>query len=433
MRRRSFMQTVGVAAAAASAAAPSPADAQTAQTTRNGRLKIAAVEIWKVEGHEETLRGVDHQFQCQAIHIYDEYRPQPYKDSPNPEKVVVPTMAYYLKIKTDAGLEGIYGPVDKDAAIVVQQQLTPYLLGKDPLAIEKLWDELYRSYRHARHGLFMMAISAVDNALWDLKGHYFEAPVYRLLGGPTRSPVEPYASCLGFSLEPEKVRQRALEFKQQGFRHQKWFMAYGPGSGAEGMKKNVELVQILRETVGDDTELMFDSFMGWDLDYAIAVVRQIEKYRPMWMEEPFATEKIDSFAELRRASSVPVASGEHVYGRWEAHKYLSAHAVHVLQCDPEWTGGVSELTKICHVASVFDVRVIPHGHALHAPLHVVASQSPMTCPLVEYLVTKMRDYYHFEKYPLQLVGARFALPERPGFGIELDPAKVEKQTLQQWT
>ena len=211
MRRRSFMRTVGVAAAAASAAAPAQAYAE---TEKNGKLRISAVEIWKVEGHQETMRGVDHQFQAQAIHIYDEYRPQPYEDSPNPQKVVVLATALYLKIKTDAGLEGIYGPVDKESAIVVQQQLAPFLMGKDPLAGEELWDELYRSNRHARHGVFMMAISAVDNALWDLRGRYFEAPVYRLLGGPTRSPVEPYASCLGFSLEPERVRQRALEFKQ---------------------------------------------------------------------------------------------------------------------------------------------------------------------------------------------------------------------------
>jgi L-alanine-DL-glutamate epimerase-like enolase superfamily enzyme len=90
------------------------------------------------------------------------------------------------------------------------------------------------------------------------------------------------------------------------------------------------------------------------------------------------------------------------------------------------------LVKICTVASLYDARVIPHGHSLHAALHVVASQSPMTCPLVEYLVLKMSSYYHFEKNPLVLDHAHFALPDRPGFGIELDPAKVEKQTLASW-
>jgi L-alanine-DL-glutamate epimerase-like enolase superfamily enzyme len=278
----------------------------------------------------------------------------------------------------------------------------------------------------------MMAISALDNALWDLRGRYYEAPVYRLLGGPTRPAVEAYASCLGFTLEPEAVRTRSLQFKSEGFRYQKWFLAYGPGSGAEGMQKNVELVRILREALGDETEIMFDSFMGWDLNYAIAWAKQAEKYRPRWMEESFATEKIESFAQLRRSTSIPVASGEHIYGRWEAQQYLKAGALNVLQTDPEWCGGVSELVKICTVASLYDVQVIPHGHALHAALHVVASQSPMTCPLVEDLIIKMSSFHHFEKQPLGVVNGKIALPERPGFGIELDPGKIEKQTLLRW-
>ena len=414
---------------AAAASLPLPV---LSQSRKNGRLKISAVEIWRLEGRRETLSGVNRQYQAQPLHIYEEHRPKPYRDAPKAEKTTVPTSALYLKIKSDAGLEGLYGPIDKEAAMVVEQQLQRFLTGKDPLAGETLWDQMYRSNRHARHGLFMMAISAVDNALWDLRGRYYEAPVYRLLGGPTRPAVEAYASCLGHSLEPEAVRTRALQFKNEGFRYQKWFLAYGPGSGAEGMQKNIELVRILRETLGENTELMFDSFMGWDLNYAIAWAKQVEKYRPRWMEESFATEKIESFAQLRRSTSIPVASGEHIYGRWEAHQYLKAGALNVLQTDPEWCGGVSELVKICTVASLYDVQVIPHGHALHAALHVVASQSPMTCPLVEDLIIKMSSFHHFEKQPPGVVNGKIALPERPGFGIELDPGKIEKQTLLRW-
>jgi len=424
MRRRSFFASV-----AAAAWLPLPV---LSQSRKNGRLKISAVEIWRLEGRRETWSGVNRQYQAQPLHIYEEHRPKPYRDAPKAEKTTVPTSALYLKIKSDAGLEGLYGPIDKEAAVVVEQQLRGFLTGKAPLAGETLWDQMYRSNRHARHGLFMMAISAVDNALWDLRGRYFEAPVYRLLGGPTRPAVEAYASCLGYSLEPEAVRTRALQFKNEGFRYQKWFLAYGPGSGAEGMQKNIELVRILRETLGEDTELMFDSFMGWDLNYAIAWAKQVEKYRPRWMEESFATEKIESFAQLRRSTSIPVASGEHIYGRWEAHQYLKAGALNVLQTDPEWCGGVSELVKICTLASLYDVQVIPHGHALHAALHVVASQSPMTCPLVEDLIIKMSSFHHFEKQPPGVVNGKIALPDRPGFGIELDPGKIEKQTLLRW-
>ena len=414
MQRRSFL--TGLGAAVAAHAVPLP------------KLKIATVEVAKLDGHRETMAGVDRQFQANPLHIYDELRPAPYHDSPNPTQRSMPVSALYLTIKTDQGLDGLYGPIDREVAIVVLEQLRPFLLGKDALAGETLWDQMYRSNRHSRRGLFLMGISAVDNTLWDLRGRYYKVPVYRLLGGPTRPSAEAYASCLGYSLEPEAVRKRALYFKDEGFRYQKWFLAYGPGDGPEGLRKNVELVRILRETVGDDVQLMFDVFSGWDQTYALEWAKQVERYRPHWIEEAAHPEKIESFANLRRSISFPVASGEHFYGRWEVEEYLKAGALNVVQADPEWCGGVSELVKICTVASLHDVQVIPHGHSIHAALHVVASQSPMTCPLVEYLVLKMNSYYHFEKEAPRPVRGRIALPEGPGFGIEWDPEKVEKQS-----
>lgn len=394
---------------------------------RPARLTIKSLEFVRLEGRYEATAGMDKQHQVQATHVYEELRPKVYRDNPG-AKTHSPVSAIYLKIGTAEGVEGLYGPIDKEAAIVVDQQLKSFLMGKDALANETLWDQLYRLNRHSTRGHYMMAISAVDNALWDARGRYYETPVYRLLGGPTRKAVEAYGSCLGFSVQPDAVRSKCAELKSQGFRHQKWFMAYGPGDGLEGMTKNVEMARVLRETLGDTTEIMFDAYMGWDLNYAVRWAKLAEQYRPRWIEEAFAQEKIESFAALRRATSIPVASGEHFYGRWQAHEYLKAGAVSVVQADPEWCGGVSELVKICSVSTLFDAQVIPHGHSVHAALHVVASQSPMTCPLVEYLITKMRSYYHFEKNPPTPVNGKIELTERPGFGIEFDPAKVEKQS-----
>lgn len=396
-------------------------------------LKIAAVEVWQVKGHRETTRGIDQQYQVNPLDVYDELRKAPYRDSPNPTTTNAPVNALYLKIRTDAGVEGFYGPIDKEVAIVVDEQLRPFLMGKDALAQEKLWDQLYRSNRHARRGFFLMAISAVDNTLWDLRGRYFKTPVYRLLGGPTRSTVEAYASCLGYSLEPEKAQARAAQVKSEGFRYQKWFLAYGPGDGPEGMRKNVDLVRLLRQTVGEDTELMFDVYSGWDLSYALEWAKQVERYRPRWIEEATQAEKIDSFAQLHKGTSIPVASGEHIQGRWEVYDYLKAGALSVVQCDPEWCGGTTELQKICAVASLFDVPVIPHGHSIHAALHLIASQSPAVCPLAEYLILKMKSYYHFEKNPPVLTRAHFPLPDTPGYGIELDDAKVESRDQMHWS
>ena len=394
----------------------------------NGKLRISAVELLQLKGHRDTQTGANSQYQVNPLHVYEELRPPIYQDKAPVRKTVGVTQTY-LRIRTDAGLDGLYGPIDREVAIVVHEQLRSFLTGKDPLAGEALWDQMYRSNRHSRDGIFLMAISAVDNTLWDLRGRYFETPVYRLLGGPTRSSVEVYGSCLGYSLEPEKVRERCLALKAEGYRAQKWFMGYGPGSGPEGLEKNVELVKILRETLGNSTDLMFDAYSGWDVNYALAWAKRVEQYHPRWIEEAAHPEKIESFATLRRGSSVPVASGEHFYGRWEVERYLQAGAVSVVQADPEWCGGISELLKICTVASVHDAQVIPHGHSIHAALHVIASQSPMTCPLAEYLILKMSSYYHFEKHAPAPVKARISLPQTPGFGIELDPTKVEQQSV----
>lgn len=405
----------------------------TAARSGSGPLKISAVEIWRVDGKRKALAGVNNQYQVQPLHVYEEFRPKPYRDNPNPQERDAPTSAMYVTIKTADGLEGIYGPVDLEAATVIDQQLSKFLVGKDALAGEALWDQMHRSNRHSRRGHFIMGISALDNALWDLRGRYFNVPVYRLLGGPTRPKVEVYGSCLGYSVEPELAAKRAAELLAQGYRNQKWFIGYGPGDGLPGLDKNVELVKALRGAVGEDVNLMFDAFSGWNLDYAVAWAKRVEQYHPRWIEEAFHPEKIESFVELRRKTSVPVASGEHFYGRWEVHDYLRAGAVSVVQADPEWCGGTSELVKICAVSSLFDAQVIPHGHGVHAALHVVASQSPMTCPWIEYLINKMASYHHFEKHDYQVVKGYVALPERPGFGIELDPAKVEKKTLMHWS
>jgi L-rhamnonate dehydratase len=395
---------------------------------RPARLKIDKVEFLRLEGSYASQSGVNRQHQVNPSHVYDALRPKEYKDgtaAPTTARVT----ALYLRITTGEGIEGLYGPIDREAAIVVEGQLAPFLKGKDPLAVEALWDQMHRLNRHSRASHYMMAISAVDCALWDLRGRYYNSPVYRLLGGPTRAAATVYGSTLGYSVEPDRIFERARNLKAQGFRHQKWFLAYGPGDGNAGLEKNVNLVRTLREAVGPDGELMFDAFMGWDINYAMAWAKRVEPFAPRWIEEAFHPDKLESFAALRRTTSVPVATGEHFYGRWEVQRFLRNEAISVVQADPEWCGGVSELVKIATLCSSFDAQLIPHGHSIHAAMHVSASQSPMTCPLNEYLILKMQSYYHFEKDAPVPVNGQIALSERPGFGIELDSTKATRMDV----
>ncbi len=333
--------------------------------------------------------------------------------------------ALYLKIQTDEGVTGLYGPIDNEAGMFVDQFFKRRLLGRDPLAYEAFWDAMFRADRHSRGSHYIIGLSAVDNALWDLRGRLFGLPVYRLLGG-SRSKVRAYASCLGFSQEPSALQAKVRELKEQGYRHQKWFVRdRGPSFGPEGVQEDVKVVRLAREASGDDVDLMFDAFWKWDLQYALAWARRAEQYRPRWIEEPFQTADLDAFVEFSRATSIPVATGEHFYGRWDVHNFLKAGAIKVVQADPEWCGGVSELVKTCTLASVHGVNVIPHGHSLHAAMHVVASQPVEVCPLVEYLIQKMENYYDLEKHQPRPVEGMLELPDRPGFGIELDESKIE--------
>jgi len=333
----------------------------------------------------------------------------------------------YLEVHTDEGVTGVFGPVDGPHAMILRREIRDFVVGRDPLAIEQLWDLLLRRNRHARSGYYMMAMSALDCALWDLKGKALGLPVYRLLGGPVQSEVHAYASLLGFSLRPEALAARACEYRDKGYQAQKWFFRWGPGAGGEGAAKNVEMVRVLRGALGEQTALMFDAFNSWDLPYSIDVGRRIAPFRPAWLEEPVPIDRVNALRTIREATGVPVATGEHVYTRWQVRDLLDARAIDVMQADPDWCGGISELVKIAALCSSHDIPVCPHGHSLHAALHVAAACPRTVLPQVEFLVLHQRSKQRFMKGYLEPVGGRIKPPDGPGLGIELDPAKVSSR------
>lgn len=335
--------------------------------------------------------------------------------------------AIHVEVLTDENVSGLFGAIDPRQAYIIATQLRPLLLGQDALATELLFDLMLRLDRHGRSGVFMTAISAIDCALWDLRGKAWGQPVYRLLGGPTRERVPAYASMLGHSVEPDEAARGAADFQAQGFPAQKWFFPNGPGAGQAGLERNIALAQALRAAVGPHYPLMFDAFTSWTLPYARKMLQALEPLNPTWMEEPIPPERVSEFRQLRRASRVPIATGEHVYTRWQTKELLVNEAVDVLQNDPDWTGGISELVKICALASAFEVPVIAHGHSLLAALHVAASQSPVAVPWVEYLVyhQPVKQYFQNPLYAPQ--DGHFTLPTLPGLGMALDERRIEKR------
>ena len=398
------------------------------------KMKITNLHLRKLTGTMETDGTFWEDRLARPIDIYPEYRRAPMDTFENQiDDRYYRIVAWFVDVETDEGATGTAGPLPEAVAFIIDRQLRPILVGKDPGATELLWDQMHRLLVHGRQGEAMMAVSAVDCALWDLKGRVLGQPVHRLLGGPTRQEVPAYASMLGYAVEDlGLVRERALAAQAQGYTAQKWFFRHGPMSGPEGMRKNIDLVRTLRESLGDDNEIMLDCWQSWDLTYAVRMTERIEEFSPRWLEECAMPDRIDTYRELRQRTSIPLSGAEHEYTRWGFKRFVDAGALDVLQPDIYWAGGLSEVMKIAAYATVHDLITIPHGHSTPAGIHFSASQSPVHTPYQEYLVKWNEVHQFFLSSPIRPEGGAIKTPETPGMGMDLDPAKIEHEEVATW-
>ncbi len=366
----------------------------------------------------------------------------------------------YLEITSESGLRGYAGPLLKDQAAAFPpnlsallagrdaadpdqlnfaslwaachpgQALESYAAGKDPLTGAAVWG-IERPARHTATGWLITALSAVDLALWDLRGKTAGQPVWRLLGGQ-RPRLNVYASTLGHSVVPAEARKIARDFFDQGFRRQKWFFGHGLTDGAAGLKENIALAHALREELGPEAILMFDGIQYvWkqsvDVDYAIALAKGILPARPHWLEEPLRPDDLEGYTRLKGETGITLASGEHWYTRWNVQPFLERKIVSFVQSDPEWCGGLSEWLKICaFVQNYPGVQVVPHGHHVLAASAGVASQSEALCPLLEYLIKSRLTFQRSQTRAIAATAGTFALPEEPGLGPSPDPKRIER-------
>jgi L-alanine-DL-glutamate epimerase-like enolase superfamily enzyme len=392
-------------------------------------MKITAARILRLRGTMQTEGPFWEERLVRPIDIYPEYAVRnDFEGGQQIDDTHFAVEQYFLRIETDDGPIGIAGPLPDMVALYIARRLRRLLIGEDPIAHEKLWDQMHRFMVHGRQGDAMLAISAVDCALWDLKGRWLGQPVYRLIGGPTRDTVPCYASMLGFAVRDlGRVAERAAEYQDRGYTAQKWFFRHGPSAGKEGLHANVALVRTLRETLGDDYDIMLDCWQAFDPLYVIELAERIEEFSPRWLEEAVMPDRIDSYARVKVSTQIPLSGAEHEYTRWGFKRFIDAEALDVLQPDIYWAGGLSETLKIAAYASVHDLIVIPHGHSTPAGLHFSLAQSPSLTPCQEYLVKWNAINQHFLAHPLVPANGSLGLPTEPGIGMDLDPAKIEDQ------
>lgn len=392
-------------------------------------MKIIAVSVYRLQGVLEHEGEFWEERLVRPLDIYAEHKAEGPHSIGEISEGHYNITAYFVDIETDEGVSGTGGPFPLEQAFIIQTQLAPLLVGHDPLATERLWDRMYRARVHGRKGTEMMAISALDCALWDLKGCWFNAPVCQLLGGPTRTEIPAYASALGYSLDPELVQERARQFVADGFRATKWFFRDGPTDGKMGIERNLRLVRTLRESVGPDVDIMLDCWMSWDVPYTIQMARRLEEYAPRWIEEPVLPDKIQQYAQIRSTVNIPISGGEHEYTRWGLKQLMDVGACDVYQPDIYWCGGISEMQKILALASAYDVPVIPHGHSTPASAHVIAAWPAPTTPLLEYLIKWNEIHQFFLKNPLKPINGIVTVPNGPGVGMALDETKIERRDV----
>lgn len=336
-----------------------------------------------------------------------------------------------VEISTDDGLVGIGNAAlaPQVTKQVIDLYLKPLLVGKDPWDIEFLWQHMYRkTMAFGRRGIGMIAISAVDIALWDLLGKSAKQPVYRLLGGRTKPRIPVYASRL-YSAELNEVADEAKRYKAEGYKAMKLRFGWGPTDGAAGMQRNLNLVRTVRETVGDGIDVMADAYMGWTLDYAKRMLPLLEPFNLRWLEEPVIPDDVHGYAELKSYGRIPIAGGEHEFTSYGFRDLLEARALDYIQFDTNRVGGLTQARKIAALAEAYSVPVIPHAGQMHNYHVVMASlNSPVAeyFPVVDVEVGNELFWYIFNGEPKAKDGFIDLDEGVPGLGLTVNEAALEQ-------
>jgi galactonate dehydratase len=352
----------------------------------------------------------------------------------------VPPRWLFLRIETSDGRVGWGEPVVEGRArtveTAVEELLDTYLLGKDPAPIEDHWQTMYRGGFYRGGPVLMSAIAGIDQALWDIKGKQFGAPIYDLLGGPARNRVRVYQWVGGD--RPEGVAQAAKEKVEEGF------TALKMNATAELRRIDTpgavdaarERIGTVREAVGPDVDIGVDFHGRVSKPMAKRLTQALEPYEPMFVEEPVLPEHNDWLPELAAKTTIPIATGERMYSRWDFKQVFENGSVDVIQPDLSHAGGITEVKKIVGMAAAYDVAMAPHcplGPIALAACVQVDACSPNVLiqeqsldihynqgsDVLDYLTDPSVFEYH---------DGYVEIPTDPGLGIDIDERRIRELT-----
>ena len=344
----------------------------------------------------------------------------------------------FVEIETDEGITGWGEAVlEGHAGTVLRcvEEMEDYLLQADPSRIEDIWTTLYRAGFYRGGGIMMSAISGIDQALWDIKGKMFQAPVYELMGGTCRDKMRVYSWVGGD--RPSDVGKAAREKLEEGFTAVKMNATEELQmiDSYDKIDAVLERVAAIRESCGRAFGIAIDFHGRVHKPMAKVLAKKLEEFDPMFLEEPVLCENMEAFSEIAAACNIPIATGERLYSRWDFKRLLHAGGVDIIQPDLSHAGGITEVKKIASMAEAYDVALAPHCPlgpiALAACLNVDA-----TCYNAVIQEQSIGIHYNVGKSVLDYVNNRedfeftdgfVKLPRKPGLGVEVNKELVEEE------
>ena len=339
-----------------------------------------------------------------------------------------------VMVDTDEGIYGVgeAGLTGRELAVMgAIEHFRPLLVGQDPFRIEHIWQMLFRGGFFPAQRILTSAISAIDIALWDIKGKALGVPIYELLGGRVRDRVACYPHNVGHGMEIEPLVESCLQTKEEGWKFVRWGL---PQNGAileprPAILATIEQFHAVREAVGDEIEICFDVHTRLDLPDALWLCQEVEALRPFFIEDPLRTENPDSFKTLRPRTTVPLAAGEQFSSKWEFRQMVEEEWIDYARIDLCIAGGLTEAKKIAGWCETHYIKL-----ATHNPLGPISSaaclQLNLACPNfgVQEQPRKPGTLLP-DMVPVQPVWEDGSLlpTDLPGLGIEFDREAARKR------
>ena len=341
----------------------------------------------------------------------------------------------FVKVFTDEGLYGVgEATLEYRETTVVEaiRELSRTFVGRNPHSIEALWHESYRSTYFRGGPVFQSALSAVEMALWDIKGKALGVPVYQLLGGAVRDSVQCYANgWFAGATTPSEFAEKARETVDAGFTGIKWdpFGSAYLDLSRRDLSQALECIGAVRDAVGDQADILIEGHGRFNVATAVRIARALEPFDITWFEEPVPPDDLEALREVKDRSPVPIAAGERLYSRWEAARFLELRCADFIQPDVSHCGGIGELKKIAAMAEAVHRPICPHnpsGPVANAATLQIAACSPNFL-VHETMATDVPWRSEICTESVIFQDGRMRIPDLPGLGIDLNEDAIAAQ------